>query len=164
MTLSSRKWSLEQLGGVGIHLLSHPHYPLPWPVFWCRNNTMSSSTTSYIMSIDCLNLTTSQTTFHLENLKPESCYNISLAGVTSVGPGPKATIIVNTYPTKQPGGHLILISLGLLISFFLVSIVCSLLVKRWALLIESVVHTLLAWCRLNAYETLYFFHRPMIND
>lgn len=93
---------------------------------------MSSSMSSYIMSVECLNLTGSQTTFRLENLKPEACYNISLAGVTSVGPGPKAIFIVNTYPPKHvaSGDFVAVMSLGLLISFFVASAVFSLLVKR----------------------------------
>jgi len=81
------------------------------------------------MSVECLNLTGSQTTFRLENLKPEARYNISLAGVTSVGPGPKAIFIVNTYPVAS-GHFLAVMSLGLLISFFVASTGFSILVKR----------------------------------
>ncbi|KAG7282826.1 hypothetical protein CRUP_012215 [Coryphaenoides rupestris] len=82
---------------------------------------------------ECVNLTGSQTKFRLENLKPEARYNISLAGVTSVGPGPKAISIVDTDPPKHmASGHFVaVISLGLLISFFVASTVCSLLVKRF---------------------------------
>ncbi|CAL8309883.1 unnamed protein product [Lota lota] len=81
---------------------------------------------------ECRNLTGSETTFRLENLQPESRYNISLAGVTSKGSGPLAFLIINTFPPKEtPGGNLpVWISLGLLVTFFGASILCTLLVKR----------------------------------
>ncbi|CAL8393191.1 unnamed protein product [Boreogadus saida] len=81
---------------------------------------------------ECRNLTASETTFRLENLQPDSRYNITLAGATSVGPGPRALLSTATYPSeKPPEGNLpVWISLGLLVAFFGASILCSLLVKR----------------------------------
>ncbi|XP_059923696.1 interleukin-12 receptor subunit beta-1 isoform X2 [Gadus macrocephalus] len=81
---------------------------------------------------ECRHLNASQTTFRLENLQPESRYNITLAGVTSVGSGPQAFLPITTFPSeKPPEGNLpVWISLGLLVTFFGASILCSLLVKR----------------------------------
>ncbi|CAL8272967.1 unnamed protein product, partial [Arctogadus glacialis] len=81
---------------------------------------------------ECRNLTASETTFRLENLQPDSRYNITLAGATSVGPGPQALLSITTYPSKKPpeGNLPVWISLGLLVPFFGASILCSLLVKR----------------------------------
>ncbi|CAL8252651.1 unnamed protein product [Merluccius merluccius] len=82
---------------------------------------------------ECHNLTGSQTHFHLEKLKPHTHYTISLAGVTSMGPGPKAILIVNTFILKQQtgGNFLVWISLGLLTAVFGALMLCILLVKRF---------------------------------
>ena len=82
--------------------------------------------------IECRNLSASKTTFRLENLQPESRYSISLAGATKVGPGPSANLTITTFPSKEPPGDNlpVWISLGLLVTFFWASILCSVLVKR----------------------------------
>ncbi|CAL8344688.1 unnamed protein product [Gadus morhua 'NCC'] len=81
---------------------------------------------------ECRNLNASETTFRLENLQPDSRYNITLAGATSMGPGPQALLSIKTFRSeKHPEGNLpVWISLGLLVTFFGASILGSLLVKR----------------------------------
>ncbi|CAL8393185.1 unnamed protein product [Boreogadus saida] len=75
--------------------------------------------------------------FHRENLQPDSRYNVTLAGATSVGPGPRALLSTATFRSvKPPEGNLpVWISLGLLVAFFGASILCSLLVKRFKTMI-----------------------------
>uniref|UniRef100_A0A8C5D9G0 Leukemia inhibitory factor receptor-like n=1 Tax=Gouania willdenowi TaxID=441366 RepID=A0A8C5D9G0_GOUWI len=53
---------------------------------------------------ECFNVSSSVTNYSLENLLPETKYNISLARVTAMGEGPKATVIVNTKPEKPLNG------------------------------------------------------------
>uniref|UniRef100_A0A8C5DCC1 Leukemia inhibitory factor receptor-like n=1 Tax=Gouania willdenowi TaxID=441366 RepID=A0A8C5DCC1_GOUWI len=53
---------------------------------------------------NCFNVSSSVTNYSLENLLPETKYNISLARVTAMGEGPKATVIVNTKPEKPLNG------------------------------------------------------------
>uniref|UniRef100_A0AAQ5ZG98 Fibronectin type-III domain-containing protein n=1 Tax=Amphiprion ocellaris TaxID=80972 RepID=A0AAQ5ZG98_AMPOC len=55
----------------------------------------------------------------LENLTPGAKYNISLAGVTRVGEGPKATITINTWSEKHLNG------MG-----FVINVFCSVLISR----------------------------------
>lgn len=83
--------------------------------------------------VECRNVSASQTTFRLENLKPDTSYNVSLTEMTRVEPGPKALFSVNTFPPKQRTGYyysFLWISLGLLITFFAATVLFSLLVKR----------------------------------
>ncbi|XP_054459191.1 leukemia inhibitory factor receptor isoform X2 [Anoplopoma fimbria] len=49
---------------------------------------------------ECSNISASLIKHHLENLTPGTKYNISLVGVTRVGAGPEATVIINTLPEK----------------------------------------------------------------
>ncbi|KAJ3599359.1 hypothetical protein NHX12_033322 [Muraenolepis orangiensis] len=103
------------------------HYAL------CHSKTNQSQEIKRTEEV-CRNLSASQTKFRLENLAPETEYNISLAGVTRVGSGPRAILILPTFPPKQPlaaGSFLVWISLGLLITFFVASILCSFVVKRF---------------------------------
>ncbi|XP_045905644.1 interleukin-6 receptor subunit beta isoform X2 [Micropterus dolomieu] len=76
---------------------------------------------------ECCNLSASLIKHHLENLTPGAKYNITLAGVTRVGEGPKATITINTLPENPVN---VWWSLGLLFVFFLISIMCTLIFKR----------------------------------
>ncbi|XP_061832378.2 interleukin-31 receptor subunit alpha [Nerophis lumbriciformis] len=67
--------------------------------------------------------------FQLENLRPNATYNISVAGVTAAGEGPKATITINTLPLNIMNGVL---KLGLVLAtiFILLLIVCTCICKR----------------------------------
>ncbi|XP_023138044.2 leukemia inhibitory factor receptor [Amphiprion ocellaris] len=75
----------------------------------------------------CSNVSALAVKHRLENLTPGAKYNISLAGVTRVGEGPKATITINTWSEK----HLnVWLSLGLLFIFFSFTIVCTIVLNR----------------------------------
>ncbi|XP_008277613.1 leukemia inhibitory factor receptor [Stegastes partitus] len=75
----------------------------------------------------CYNISASAVKHRLENLTPGSKYNISLAGVTRMGEGPKSTVTINTWPEK----HLnVWLSFGLLFVFFLLTILCTVILKR----------------------------------
>ncbi|KAM3620347.1 uncharacterized protein V6R79_021885 [Siganus canaliculatus] len=76
---------------------------------------------------ECHNISVSLVNYHLENLTPGSKYNISLAGVTQVGEGEKATVTANTLP-EQPMN--VLFSFCLMLVFFIISILCTIVVKR----------------------------------
>ncbi|KAE8294044.1 hypothetical protein D5F01_LYC06988 [Larimichthys crocea] len=76
---------------------------------------------------ECHNVSASLTKYHLENLTPGAKYNISLAGVSRIGEGPRATVTINTLPEKPAS---VLWSLSLLILFFLISTVCTCILKR----------------------------------
>ncbi len=58
-----------------------------------------------LISLECYNISTSLTKYHLENLTPGAKYNISLAGVTGVGEGLQASITINTLPEKPVNGN-----------------------------------------------------------
>ncbi|XP_028300677.1 interleukin-27 receptor subunit alpha isoform X2 [Gouania willdenowi] len=76
---------------------------------------------------ECFNVSSSVTNYSLENLLPETKYNISLARVTAMGEGPKATVIVNTKPEKPLN---VWLSFGLLVVFFLFSAACTIVLKK----------------------------------
>ncbi|KAF3690768.1 Interleukin-12 receptor subunit beta-1 [Channa argus] len=76
---------------------------------------------------DCHNISAQWLKYHLENLTPESKYNISLAGVTEVGQGPKATVTIKTLPEKPLN---VWLSFGLLFGFFLMSTMGTVVLKR----------------------------------
>ncbi|XP_071767838.2 interleukin-12 receptor subunit beta-1 [Centroberyx gerrardi] len=76
---------------------------------------------------ECHNVSASSTEYRLENLTPGSRYNISLAGVTRVGAGPKAFTSIATHPENPVN---VWLSLGLLFVFFLASILCTFILKR----------------------------------
>ncbi|XP_051232472.1 leukemia inhibitory factor receptor isoform X7 [Dicentrarchus labrax] len=76
---------------------------------------------------DCQNISASLINHRLENLTPGTKYNISLAGVTRVGEGPRATITINTQPKKPVN---VLWSLLFLFGFFFISTVCTFILKR----------------------------------
>ncbi|XP_061739375.1 oncostatin-M-specific receptor subunit beta isoform X3 [Nerophis ophidion] len=67
--------------------------------------------------------------FQLENLRPNATYNISVAGVTAAGEGPKATITISTLLLSFMNGGL---KLGLVFAtiFILLLIVCMCICKR----------------------------------
>uniref|UniRef100_A0A669BEM8 Interleukin-12 receptor subunit beta-1 n=1 Tax=Oreochromis niloticus TaxID=8128 RepID=A0A669BEM8_ORENI len=73
------------------------HYRLCWV-------KISSQDEPRGVKITSLNSNSSETKYHLENLKAGSKYNITLAGVTQVGEGPEATAIINTKPGKPMNG------------------------------------------------------------
>ncbi|XP_053178968.1 interleukin-6 receptor subunit beta [Scomber japonicus] len=75
----------------------------------------------------CHNISASITSYHLENLTPGTKYNISLAGVTRKGGGLTATVTISTRPETPVNAWL---SLGLLFMFFLLSIMCTFVLKR----------------------------------
>ncbi|XP_070688329.1 interleukin-12 receptor subunit beta-1 [Pempheris klunzingeri] len=75
---------------------------------------------------ECQNISASLLKYRLENLTPGAKYNVSLAAVTQVGDGPQATVIFNT-PVKPVN---VWWSLGLLFLFFLISIMCTFILKR----------------------------------
>ncbi|CAN9500942.1 unnamed protein product [Ophioblennius macclurei] len=75
----------------------------------------------------CYNISASEKNLRLENLTPGTKYSISLAGVTKVGKGPEATVTVNTKPEKPLN---LWLSFGLLIIFFMLSIMCTFVLKR----------------------------------
>lgn len=58
----------------------------------------------HLISSECHNISASATKHRLQNLTPGAKYNISLAGVTRVGEGPKATVTINTLPEKLENG------------------------------------------------------------
>ncbi|XP_029939139.1 interleukin-31 receptor subunit alpha [Salarias fasciatus] len=76
---------------------------------------------------ECRNISASETKHRLDKLTPGTKYSISLTGVTRVGKGPEATVTVNTKPEKPVN---VWLSFGLLIIFFLVSIMCTFVFKR----------------------------------
>ncbi|XP_051232477.1 leukemia inhibitory factor receptor isoform X12 [Dicentrarchus labrax] len=76
---------------------------------------------------DCQNISASLINHRLENLTPGTKYNISLAGVTRVGEGPRVTITINTQPKKPVN---VLWSLLFLFGFFFISTVCTFILKR----------------------------------
>ncbi|XP_047443768.1 interleukin-12 receptor subunit beta-1 [Mugil cephalus] len=77
--------------------------------------------------MECHNLSASVTEYNLENLTSETKYNIRLTGVTQVGEGPRATVVVNTRPEKSFNVGL---SFGFLLVFFLLSTTCTIFMKR----------------------------------
>ncbi|XP_051803611.1 uncharacterized protein il12rb1, partial [Acanthochromis polyacanthus] len=75
----------------------------------------------------CSNISASTVKYRLENLTPGAKYNVSLAGVTRKGEGPKATITITTRPEK----HLnVWLSLGLLFIFFSFTMVCTIVLNK----------------------------------
>ncbi|CAK6972127.1 interleukin-6 receptor subunit beta [Scomber scombrus] len=76
---------------------------------------------------ECHNISDSLTSHHLENLTPGTKYNISLAGVTRKGEGLTATVTITTRPETPLN---VWLSLGLLFMFFLLSIMCTFVLKR----------------------------------
>ncbi|KAM9762624.1 uncharacterized protein il12rb1 [Menidia menidia] len=76
---------------------------------------------------ECFNISSSATSYQMENLTPGSKYNISLAGATRVGEGPVASVVISTWPEKPTNVGL---SLGLMLIFFLLSIMFTVICKR----------------------------------
>ena len=60
---------------------------------------------SHIISAEWRNISASLIKYHLENLTPGAKYNISLAGVTGGGEGPKARLTLNMLPEKPANGN-----------------------------------------------------------
>ncbi|XP_068175991.1 uncharacterized protein il12rb1 isoform X2 [Antennarius striatus] len=75
----------------------------------------------------CYNLSTSLLNHHLENLTSGAKYNISLAAVTRVGEGPRATEIVNT---PQKSLNVLLFILSFMFVLFLISTTCTWILRR----------------------------------
>ncbi|TDH08741.1 hypothetical protein EPR50_G00100410 [Perca flavescens] len=75
----------------------------------------------------CFNISALLMKYRLENLAPGAKYNISLAGVTRVGEGPEATVMINTLPEKPVN---VWWSLGLLFLFFFMTTMCTCIFKR----------------------------------
>uniref|UniRef100_UPI0037E731E1 oncostatin-M-specific receptor subunit beta n=1 Tax=Semicossyphus pulcher TaxID=241346 RepID=UPI0037E731E1 len=80
-----------------------------------------------LTSPECQNISASLTTYRVENLSPATKYIISLAGVTRGGEGPNATFTISTLPEKPLN---VWWSLSLLIMFFLLSTMCTFILKR----------------------------------
>lgn len=76
---------------------------------------------------DCHNISTSLRNYTLKVLTPGSKYNVSLKGVTSEGEGPPAQITINTQHEKP---YSVWLSFGLLIGFFIFSILCTFVFTR----------------------------------
>ncbi|CAB1412965.1 unnamed protein product [Pleuronectes platessa] len=76
---------------------------------------------------ECHNISASLRKFSLEKLTPGTKYNISLAVVTRAGAGPAATVTINTLQEKHVN---VWLSLGLLIGFFFISTMCTVILKR----------------------------------
>ncbi|KAM7388002.1 hypothetical protein PAMP_024206 [Pampus punctatissimus] len=76
---------------------------------------------------ECHNISASLIKYRLENLTPGTKYNVSLAGVTIKGEGFQVTATINTHPKKPVN---VWLSLGLLFGFFLMSIMCTFILKR----------------------------------
>ncbi|XP_069009458.1 interleukin-31 receptor subunit alpha [Embiotoca jacksoni] len=95
--------------------------------FLTHYNLCSVKISSQVEPKECYNVSTSLTKYHLENLTPGTKYNISLAGVTRVGEGRPATVTVNTQPQA---GVDVWLSFGLLIVFFVLSTMCTIILKR----------------------------------
>ncbi|XP_039984845.1 interleukin-12 receptor subunit beta-1 [Xiphias gladius] len=76
---------------------------------------------------ECHNVSASLIKYRLENLTPGAKYNITLAGVTREGQGPKATVTLSTLPEKPVN---VWWSFGLLFVFFLSSTICTIILKR----------------------------------
>lgn len=75
----------------------------------------------------CFNISASATKHRLENLKPRTKYNVTLAAVTQKGEGPEAD---RSFTTQPETSFNVGISFGLLIGFFLFSIICTGILKR----------------------------------
>ncbi|KAM4575223.1 interleukin-12 receptor subunit beta-2 [Fundulus diaphanus] len=75
----------------------------------------------------CINVSASETKYHLKDLTPGTKYNVSLTGVTQAGEGPVAIQSFTTLPEKPLN---VWISFGLLFGFFLFSTVCTVIMKR----------------------------------
>ncbi|KAM8875142.1 uncharacterized protein il12rb1 isoform 2-T2 [Spinachia spinachia] len=76
---------------------------------------------------ECRNISASLTKYRLENLSPGGKYNINLSGVTRGGKGPKATVTISTL--REDSIH-VLWSLGMLVLFFSIAIICTCILKR----------------------------------
>ncbi|CAJ1060833.1 interleukin-12 receptor subunit beta-2 isoform X1 [Xyrichtys novacula] len=76
---------------------------------------------------ECHNISATLLKYRLKNLTPDTKYIISLAGVTRRGEGPRATIEIITQPEKTFN---VWWSLGLLLVFFLISTLCTVILKR----------------------------------
>ncbi|XP_026202073.1 interleukin-12 receptor subunit beta-1 [Anabas testudineus] len=76
---------------------------------------------------ECRNISASLEKYHLENLTSGSKYNLSLAGVTHMGEGPKITTTITTLPEKPVK---VWLSFGLLFVFFIISTLCTVILKR----------------------------------
>ncbi|XP_028259602.1 leukemia inhibitory factor receptor [Parambassis ranga] len=77
--------------------------------------------------IGCYNISSSLLKYRLENLTPGSKYNTTLAALTQIGEGPRASVIINTQPEKPVN---VWLSLGLLFVFFVLSTTCTIILKR----------------------------------
>nr|XP_057930250.1 interleukin-6 receptor subunit beta isoform X2 [Doryrhamphus excisus] len=77
----------------------------------------------------CHRIPASLVTYRLEKLNPAMKYNISVAGVTTAGEGPKATVTINTLPLNSMNEWL---KLGLVSAFLfiLLLVVCTCICKR----------------------------------
>ncbi|XP_016896930.1 uncharacterized protein il12rb1 isoform X2 [Cynoglossus semilaevis] len=78
-------------------------------------------------STECHNISATLTKYHLENLTPGARYDISLAGVTKVGEGPKASATVNTWPEKHENVWWVF---ALLFGLTLIPTICTIILKR----------------------------------
>ncbi|XP_070816930.1 leukemia inhibitory factor receptor [Chaetodon trifascialis] len=76
---------------------------------------------------ECRNISASLVKHLLGNLNPGTKYNISLAGVTRVGEGPKATVPIHTPPETHVN---VLWSFSLLLLFFFITTSCTCILKR----------------------------------
>ncbi|XP_029284788.1 interleukin-12 receptor subunit beta-2-like isoform X1 [Cottoperca gobio] len=76
---------------------------------------------------ECHNISASVMRYRLENLTPAAKYNISLVGVTRVGEGPAATVTIDVLPEKLGN---VWWSLSLLFLFFLLTTMCTCILKR----------------------------------
>ncbi|XP_055364338.1 uncharacterized protein il12rb1 isoform X2 [Betta splendens] len=79
-------------------------------------------------SKDCFNVSTSLLNFTLNNLTSGAKYIISVAGVTRAGEGPAAAATVTVMLPENTGN--VWWSFGLLLVFFLISMLCTVVLKR----------------------------------
>lgn len=75
----------------------------------------------------CRNISASLKEYKLEDLTPGTKYNITLVGVTRFGKGPPANATINTRPEKPVN---LWLSFGLMITFFLISTSCTVVLRR----------------------------------
>ncbi|XP_061681467.1 leukemia inhibitory factor receptor [Syngnathoides biaculeatus] len=97
--------------------------------FLTHYNVCSLQINSGVEHKQCHSVPASSVEDHLVNLTPATKYNITVAGVTRAGEGPKATVTFSTHPMNAMKGWLKLgLVMGFLFTFLL--IVCTCVWKR----------------------------------
>uniref|UniRef100_A0A665VBK0 Fibronectin type-III domain-containing protein n=1 Tax=Echeneis naucrates TaxID=173247 RepID=A0A665VBK0_ECHNA len=136
MCLFYKKQGAPQSEPQDLIIISDSHSPvLTWrPIpplqqrgFLTHYQLCSVKISPQVSSEECQNISSSLLMYQLETLEHGAKYNISLAGVTQEGGGPKASVTFNTAPEKQVN---VWLSLGLLIGFFFGTTTCTVILKR----------------------------------